>query len=274
MKNFMSQLGLNNEQQDGEHEGNQMPFAPKAGHMPDGDGGPLFLNNPASGSQENETESAFNARTQHKHQQNQEYMLNIRQVGYNKQKMKIVSYPNEEDEQEQENLDKNAENEEDFEAIDVTKLNPMRSSRHVFVSHLIRIDQIEKGTLEPYGESNFQQQLMLELQQTSENQMKNTFQLQNDQDQMAEALSQVLNDNEDPQHKQLIELLKNIGPEDLQNLADNGFDLKNLSNIDDLNNLMQYCESIGGAENLFQALQQIQDQEMNENEQGNMEMME
>lgn len=67
-------------------------------------------------------------------------MLNIRQVGYNKQKMKIVSYPNEEDEQEQENLDKNAENEEDFEAIDVTKLNPMRSSRHVFVSHLIRID--------------------------------------------------------------------------------------------------------------------------------------
>ena len=67
-------------------------------------------------------------------------MLNIRQVGYNKQKMKIVSYPNEEDEQEQENLDKNAENEDAIEAIDVTKLNPMRSSRHVFVSHLIRID--------------------------------------------------------------------------------------------------------------------------------------
>lgn len=67
---------------------------------------------------------------------------------------------------------------------------------------------------------------------------------------MAEALNQVL-ENQDPQYKQLIELLKNIGPEDLQNLADNGIDLKNLSNIDDLNNLIQYCESIGGVDNLF-----------------------
>lgn len=67
---------------------------------------------------------------------------------------------------------------------------------------------------------------------------------------MAEALTQVL-ENQDPQYKQLLELLNNISPEDLQSLADNGIDLKNLSNIDDLNNLIQYCESIGGVDNLF-----------------------
>ena len=61
-------------------------------------------------------------------------------------------------------------------------------------------------------------------------------------------------DNEDPQYKQLFELLKNISPEDLQSLADNGINLKNLNDIDDFKNLIQYCESIGGVENLFQAL--------------------
>jgi hypothetical protein len=85
---------------------------------------------------------------------------------------------------------------------------------------------------------------------------------------MAEALNQVL-ENQDPQYKQLIELLNNISPEDLQSLAENGIDLKNLSNIDDLNNLIQYCESIGGVENLFQALSQIQEAQDHEHDDNN-----
>jgi hypothetical protein len=43
------------------------------------------LNPPES--QEGETESQYMARTQLKHQQNQDYMMKIRQVGYNKRKM-------------------------------------------------------------------------------------------------------------------------------------------------------------------------------------------
>lgn len=81
-----------------------------------------------------------------------------------------------------------------------------------------------------------------------------TFSIQKENgEHMEKTLEEVL-DSEDPQYKQLFELLKNISAEDLQNLADNGIDLKNLSNIDDFKNLIQYCESIGGVENLFQAL--------------------
>ena len=47
-----------------------------------------------------------------------------------------------------------------------------------------------------------------------------------------------------------MEILKNVSPEDLQSLADHGLDLKNLNSIEDLQNLVQYCEQIGGVENL------------------------
>ena len=69
MKNFMSQLGLNDQQQDGDQEGNLILHAQEDHqNIDNGNGGPLFLNNPASGSQEGETENAFNSRTHHKHQ--------------------------------------------------------------------------------------------------------------------------------------------------------------------------------------------------------------
>lgn len=70
-------------------------------------------------------------------------MMNIRQIGYNKLKLKKVSYPDnidaEQDDQSQPKDSKTAGEDTDCDAIDVSKLNPMRSSRHVFVSHLIRI---------------------------------------------------------------------------------------------------------------------------------------
>lgn len=81
---------------------------------------PLFLNPPES--QEGETESAFNARTQQKHQQNYQYMMKIRQVGYNKLKMKQVSYPPmhpEQEEMDEEQHRTNMEDEGDGDSIDV-----------------------------------------------------------------------------------------------------------------------------------------------------------
>jgi len=67
-------------------------------------------------------------------------------------------------------------------------------------------------------------------------------------DTMVEALNQVF--NEAPEYQQIMEILKNVSPEDLQSLADHGLDLKNLNSIEDLQNLVQYCEQIGGVENL------------------------
>ena len=80
------------------------------------------------------------------------------------------------------------EEEQDYDQIDISTLDPMRSSRHVFVSHLIRIGQIQSGEIEQFEETNFQQQLLLELQQASENQMKGpgTFSIQKDNDEQTE----------------------------------------------------------------------------------------
>ena len=50
--------------------------------------------------------------TGQKHQQNHEYMMNIRQVDYNKQKMKLVSYPNPDNQSQ--------ENDEQYDQIDYT----------------------------------------------------------------------------------------------------------------------------------------------------------
>lgn len=86
--------------------------------------------------------------------------MKIRQVGYNKRKMLLASHlpP-----------DYNFPSQEDEDQIDVTELEPMRSNRHVFVSHLIRINQIENGTIESFGDGNLHKQLMLERLQTSDN---------------------------------------------------------------------------------------------------------
>ena len=116
----------------------------RQGHS-DQEGNPLFLNPPES--QEGETESQYMARTQLKHQQNQDYMMKIRQVGYNKRKMLWAS-----------NLPSDFEfpSQEDEEHIDVSQLEPLRSNRHVFVSHLIRIHQVQNGTIESFGDGDIQ----------------------------------------------------------------------------------------------------------------------
>lgn len=50
----------------------------------------MFLNSPES--HEGETESAYQNRALQKQQQNHDYMMKIRQVDYNKLKMKHASY--------------------------------------------------------------------------------------------------------------------------------------------------------------------------------------
>lgn len=77
-------------------------------------------------------------------------MMKIRKIGYNKRKMLLASHINSEFEFPQ------SQDDADDEMIDVSRLEPMRSNRHVFVSHLIRINQIKNGTIESFGDENTQ----------------------------------------------------------------------------------------------------------------------
>lgn len=73
------------------------------------------------------------------------------------------------------------------------------------------------------------------------------------ENQEQENLNSLENMEIDPQTEEVLNILKNLGPEGIQALQQMGLDLSqiNLSSIQDLNNLAQFSQSVGGIENLL-----------------------
>ena len=87
----------------------------------------------------------------------------------------------------------------------------MRSSRHIFIAHLIRLNQIEKGTVENFGLTEE------ELEKDSEEAI---FKLENEEQNVDEIDSQTL---------EFIQNLKDLDADGLKILQDMGIDLEKIN---------------------------------------------